>query len=229
MGWFCKDSSTMAYKVDGQWTNELECLFGCSDGKCKHPIEWDASSNTVQRKSLMPTRNDSIRPQGFQLLLGAVALAEFIFPRYVTQASGFVVGFGTLVLANVSGVFTLTNWPDYDGDWYNEPEFEKHYIKHFEEFTELYGYGEKLTSAQYKDICRNQINDNSLSTNRFRQTADGRLVSLNISTNLVVIGSPDGKIITCYIPKTEEQIKELYTTVLRGTWKPIFHFKILIV
>jgi len=45
MGWFCKNSSTMAYKLDdGRWVSELKCTLGCSNNKCATPLNWGKSN-----------------------------------------------------------------------------------------------------------------------------------------------------------------------------------------
>ncbi|HIH09557.1 MAG TPA: hypothetical protein HA254_02695, partial [Candidatus Diapherotrites archaeon] len=204
IGWRCKDSSKMAYYVNGTWISELPCVLGCSNNSCNYPFKYTPPQ--TKKKAVLPV---------------LVPLAEIIISRAAVYLSGFLLMVGSTILVNESGAFHSYEWPEYGYDW--ESDFDYHYNKHIKLIQDY--YGGNVFQQGYKDICKDQINDNSVFTNRFRQN-DGRFVSYNISSGLVVVGTPNGKIVTCFINDSEQYLK---SKLQSKDWKPIPSFKILII
>ena len=206
IGWKCKDSSKMAYYVNGTWISELPCVLGCSNNSCNYPFRWDQPE--TKKKFIYPV---------------LVQLAEIIFGAVATYGRALILMVGSTILIGESGIFHTYEWPEYGYDW--ATDFQEHYDKHVLKRNEFNRF---LTSGEYKDICKDQINSKSFTTNRYRQT-DGRFVSLDVTSNLVVIGTPDGKLVTCFIPQTGDELRDMYDKIKRGTWKPIPVFRIMVI
>ena len=215
-GWYCKNSSTMAYKVDGQWTNELSCALGCSDNKCNHPLSWILhNSNPNSSKIGLTNTNTAIQPQFISVIQSLIALAGQIFTQATVHGGRLLVMFGTIVLANESGTFSFYEWPDYDDTWvYDEPYFKDHYNRHVRLIENL--YGRSLNEQAYKDFCKDKMNEG---INKLKQN-DGLFVSLDIGTGLTVVGTKDGKIVTCFI----NDKKTIINNFKSNRWVPIATF-----
>jgi|GEM_PF-6034197 len=126
---------------------------------------------------------------------------------------------GAAILINENGNFSVVEWPTYGDDWDTEKNFQKHYDDHVVLKNE---FGYKISEQQYKDICKDLLNDKnpwSNSNNKFIQPR-GRFVSLDLFSGLVAIGTPDGKIISCFHPSKQT----IMDNILNRYWWPIPRF-----
>lgn len=87
--------------------------------------------------------------------------------------------------------------------WYDHHSYKKHIINSYE-FENIWSK-KKPTEKQFEDKCKDSINGKSSNILKFIQKSNGRFISYDTVTKMIVVGETDGKtIVTCYKDTTGE-------------------------